>query len=176
MVQVPKKDRGKWDKRSEEYIFVGYCETSKGYKCADPSNPRRVIKARDVCFFERRQVTEPCTHAPIIPAVDGKEKVEDRIPSEVRAPVDLRVTGPTVTNAQEVTEPTVANELSASVPDLSVSEEDSVLDDFDNLDEIGQDNNPSGSDDNSNRRYPKRVTKAKTYPDFVLYNVHTVND
>lgn len=32
MVHVPKKHRQKWDAKSEEYIFVGYCDETKGYR------------------------------------------------------------------------------------------------------------------------------------------------
>ncbi|KRZ57143.1 Retrovirus-related Pol polyprotein from transposon TNT 1-94 [Trichinella nativa] len=35
MVHVPSGQRKKWNPKSEERIFVGYCETSKGYRTVD---------------------------------------------------------------------------------------------------------------------------------------------
>jgi len=51
-VHVPNHDRKKLEPKSKEYIFVGYCNETKGYRLADCENPRRVIKARDVIFLE----------------------------------------------------------------------------------------------------------------------------
>ncbi|KAK2577558.1 hypothetical protein KPH14_012893, partial [Odynerus spinipes] len=51
-VHIPKVQRQKLESKSKEYIFVGYCTDTKGYKLADPKNPRNVIKARDVIFIE----------------------------------------------------------------------------------------------------------------------------
>lgn len=42
----------KFDARSKKYIFVGYCEETKGYRLIDPSNPRNCVKARHVTFME----------------------------------------------------------------------------------------------------------------------------
>jgi transposase InsO family protein len=57
---IPKESRKKLDAKSKPYIFLGYCENSKGYKLADPSCPKKQIKARHVfvedCFnSENRQ-------------------------------------------------------------------------------------------------------------------------
>lgn len=49
---VPSVKRKKLDARSKQYIFVGYSETTKGYRLADPSDPRKVILSRDVKFLE----------------------------------------------------------------------------------------------------------------------------
>ncbi|KRX22718.1 Retrovirus-related Pol polyprotein from transposon TNT 1-94 [Trichinella nelsoni] len=52
MIHVPSGQQKKWDPKSEERIFVGYCETSKGYRTVDhggsteidpnPSDPPKV--------------------------------------------------------------------------------------------------------------------------------------
>lgn len=42
----------KLDPRSKKYVFVGYCDTSKGYRLVDPSCPKTCIKARHVVFLE----------------------------------------------------------------------------------------------------------------------------
>lgn len=51
MVHVPKERRQKWDPKSRELIFVGYSDTTKGYRFIDPKN-KRVIMSRDVVFLE----------------------------------------------------------------------------------------------------------------------------
>jgi hypothetical protein len=49
---IPKESRKKLDAKSKPYIFLGYCEYSKGYKLAAPSCPKKQIKARHVVFVE----------------------------------------------------------------------------------------------------------------------------
>lgn len=51
MVHIPKQNRLKWDRKSRELIFVGYCETTKGYRLHDPKTRKTVI-SRDVIFIE----------------------------------------------------------------------------------------------------------------------------
>lgn len=49
---IPKKFRRKFDVKSKPMIMVGYCENSKGYRLADPDQPGKIEKARDVIFLE----------------------------------------------------------------------------------------------------------------------------
>lgn len=49
---VPSVKRQKLDAKSKKYIFVGYSETSKGYRLMDPQNPKKVVIARNVEFLE----------------------------------------------------------------------------------------------------------------------------
>ena len=49
---VPDQLRKKLDVKSKRYYFVGYCEAFKGYYLADPHEKGKIIKARDVVFFE----------------------------------------------------------------------------------------------------------------------------
>ncbi|KRX83384.1 Retrovirus-related Pol polyprotein from transposon TNT 1-94 [Trichinella sp. T6] len=57
MVHVPSGQRKKWNPKSEERIFVGYCETSKGYRTVD-CKTKKMYVTRDVKFLESRF---PCT-------------------------------------------------------------------------------------------------------------------
>lgn len=49
---IPNERRKKLDAKSRKYIFVGYCNESKGYRLVDPENPSKCIKSRDVHFIE----------------------------------------------------------------------------------------------------------------------------
>lgn len=51
MVHVPKQKRLKWDRKSHELIFTGYCDNTKGYRLYDP-NTRKTLISRDVIFIE----------------------------------------------------------------------------------------------------------------------------
>ena len=52
MVHKPKQRRQKWDKNSSKMIFVGYDDTTKGYRCLD-LRTRQVIVSRNVVFHEQ---------------------------------------------------------------------------------------------------------------------------
>ncbi|KRY06708.1 Retrovirus-related Pol polyprotein from transposon TNT 1-94, partial [Trichinella britovi] len=43
MVHVASGQRKKWDPKSEERIFVGYCETSKGYRTVDRKTKKMYV-------------------------------------------------------------------------------------------------------------------------------------
>ncbi|KAG5896993.1 hypothetical protein JTB14_018508 [Gonioctena quinquepunctata] len=51
-VHIPKQNRIKWDTKSGEYIFVGYCGNAKGYHLLDPKDPSKIVRARYVVFIE----------------------------------------------------------------------------------------------------------------------------
>lgn len=51
---VPKEKRKKWDTKSLPYIFVGYCENSKGYRLFEQREPGKIIRSRDVVFMENK--------------------------------------------------------------------------------------------------------------------------
>lgn len=51
---VPEQKRRKLDPKSKLYLFVGYSETSKGYRLLDPSAPKRVVLSRNVVFIENK--------------------------------------------------------------------------------------------------------------------------
>ncbi|XP_046977607.1 uncharacterized protein LOC124543428 [Vanessa cardui] len=54
MVHVPKQNRRKWDTKSRELIFVGYCENSKGYRLYG-KDTRNIVISRDVIFIENSE-------------------------------------------------------------------------------------------------------------------------
>lgn len=51
MVHATKEKTQKLDPRASKMIFVGYCETTKGYRLLDPKT-RKIIISRDVVFLE----------------------------------------------------------------------------------------------------------------------------
>ena len=48
---VMAEKRRKWDKNSKEMVFIGYDESTKGYRCSDP-NTRSIVISRNVKFLE----------------------------------------------------------------------------------------------------------------------------
>jgi transposase InsO family protein len=61
MCHVPKERRQKWDPKSREMLFVGYCDETKGYRIMDPET-KKITKARDVVFLEGMQDGEEPKH------------------------------------------------------------------------------------------------------------------
>lgn len=56
------ENRQKLDSKSKKYIFVGYCEDTKGYRLLDPSCPKKLIKARHVTFLENMFLKGSMSH------------------------------------------------------------------------------------------------------------------
>lgn len=89
MVQIPKERRQKWDAKSRKLIFVGYCESTKGYRVLDPST-NKIIKSRDVVFLEsiegnNNNIYLPCVSnssptAVQLPEETCKEEIEENLP------------------------------------------------------------------------------------------------
>lgn len=52
MVHIPKQNRLKWDRKSRELVFVGYCDNTKGYRLYDSVN-KKVVISRDVIFIDK---------------------------------------------------------------------------------------------------------------------------
>lgn len=57
MVHVPKQNRQKWDSKSRELIFVGYCDNTKGYRLYDQVS-KKIVISRDVIFVENTKDIE----------------------------------------------------------------------------------------------------------------------
>lgn len=51
MVKIPQEKLQKLDAKASKMIFIGYCETTKGYKFINPKT-HKVIVSRDVIFME----------------------------------------------------------------------------------------------------------------------------
>lgn len=73
MAQVPKEKRQKWDAKSRKFVFVGYCESSKGYRLLD-LNTNKIIKSRDVVFLENVQKFDNNVYLPCLPQSDPEVK------------------------------------------------------------------------------------------------------
>ncbi len=50
-VHIPKDEREKLDSKAKKCVFLGYGDTTKGFRLYDPEK-RRVIFSRDVVFHE----------------------------------------------------------------------------------------------------------------------------
>lgn len=55
---IPDQRRRKLDAKARQFIFVGYGETCKGYRLADPNNPQKVIYSRSVVFREDKFIEQ----------------------------------------------------------------------------------------------------------------------
>lgn len=51
MVLVPRENRTKHDMKSRKLIFIGYSNSTKGYRFIDPETRKGII-SRDVVFLE----------------------------------------------------------------------------------------------------------------------------
>lgn len=55
MKHIPKEKRHKWDRKSEQCIFVGYPEDIKGYRLYNPAT-RSITTSRDVVFINENKM------------------------------------------------------------------------------------------------------------------------
>lgn len=60
MIKIPDNRRKKWDRKAQEYLFVGYCEDTKGYRLVHPIT-KKLTRSRDVIFFESQFSNESST-------------------------------------------------------------------------------------------------------------------
>lgn len=113
MVHIPKECRQKLDKKSRELIFVGYSDSTKGYRFIDPKS-KQAIMSRDVVFLEatlkQNRISavpekEENTHNVInqdkIKEKDTKELKEDILPSDVHVKNNIIYLPMTVLRIQE---------------------------------------------------------------------------
>ena len=71
--KIPDSRRKKWDAKSQELIFVGYCKESKGYRLVHPVT-EKLTRSRDVSFFEHEFLASGASAAdpfPVNPDVNG---------------------------------------------------------------------------------------------------------
>lgn len=57
-----KQNRTKLDPKAKPYIFVGYCQETKGYRLINPDDPAECIKARNVTFLENKFIKNLVSH------------------------------------------------------------------------------------------------------------------
>jgi hypothetical protein len=83
-VHVPDQLRTKWDTKSREPIFVGYCLDARGYQLIDPKKPRKVVNARDVILenktYQKTAASQKgdqvnCVPVHVIPAASEREDI-----------------------------------------------------------------------------------------------------
>lgn len=89
MIHIPKVQRKKWDPKSKELIFVGYCDRSKGYRLINPETGK-ITNSRDVIFLDEsvgKSVVENLKSDAIL--VDADEIVDDLKPNVPTVGVDL---------------------------------------------------------------------------------------
>lgn len=72
MMHIPKEKRLKWDCKSKELIFVGYCPESKGYRLYD-KREGKIVRSRDVVFLEEN-IKKNFTLMPITSSTNKEEK------------------------------------------------------------------------------------------------------
>lgn len=80
-MHVPKEMRKKWDVKSEEPLFVGYCDDSKGYRFIRQET-NKLVKSRDVFFVENQTCVNKFRNetVPIVFEVNSEEVRESIFP------------------------------------------------------------------------------------------------
>lgn len=146
MAHVPKQKRKKWDSKSVECIFVGYCVNTKGYRMFDPTS-KKCWTARDVTFLENKNVVE----------IDTKDQ-----PSEDSL------------NSNDCSEPNGAVDLirdsigTDNLIEVRDENNESVYDDCD--ESVEEDFYGFEDDVKAKLRRSERVPKPKRMDDFYVYN------
>jgi hypothetical protein len=149
-VHVPSHDRKKLEPKCK-YIFVGYCNETKGYRLADCKNPRRVIKARDVIFLE-------------------DQPRNGEVPRPERAIEQSSGSGVIAAHTVEVIRQEIQPQQESEEECSSQGEEtDEDLSDNQNSEESTRVGLLEDLQPHQTRRYPKRERKPKEFPDMVLY-------
>ncbi|CAF4946395.1 unnamed protein product [Pieris macdunnoughi] len=90
MMHVPKEKRLKWDCKSKELIFVGYCLESKGYRLFDKTEGK-VMRSRDVIFLEESVNKDfaflPLTESQVVINEDNLDDTTDMTLKEIDSAV-----------------------------------------------------------------------------------------
>lgn len=116
---LPPQKRRKWDSKSKEYIFMGYPENVKGYRLLNPKNPKEVIIARNVTFFENEPFNRDCQEDS--PEVKQAEYGESII--RVQQPTSSSLEPMTVNEHSEEEQPLVADTISERTQQPEESQE-----------------------------------------------------
>lgn len=160
MMHVPKRFRRKFDSKSTEMIFVGYCENTKGYRLIHPVT-RRLTISRDVVFIENQFIRNVNSTEELQESVgDVFPFFESELDSDEHNPIQVDAT---IEMDSEVNNPFKCNEDNDALDETS----DIIPSDFDqNL--VPTSNTISLP----NIRRSERVPKPKVFPDFVTYCVN----
>ncbi|PKI50177.1 hypothetical protein CRG98_029421 [Punica granatum] len=79
-IHVPRDERSKLNAKTKQCIILGYAHEEFGYRFGDP-NSRRIIKSRDVVFFEDQTIED----------LQKLEKVGVSSPHEISIPIPVDV-------------------------------------------------------------------------------------
>lgn len=168
-LHIPKQLRKKFDRKSKQYIMVGYAENTKGYRLYDPEKPNQITIGIDVDFIENHEVgPERMENKEVLPMFapalnpDGDEKYisnneEHDVPENVTTENHGSESGTTDDNSWN--EENTLTDESGSSADSLVDGDTSVDGDSSTVEVVEE----------SPRRYPQRERKAKQFPDYVSY-------
>ena len=168
LVHIPKKFRRKFDPKSTEMIFVGYCENTKGYRLIHPVT-RRLTISRDVVFIENEFVRN------VRSTVELHESVGEVFPlfeNDLDSDVNNSNQNDTA-NEHNPLQNVTANELDSEFigqyqcDDAPSGTTESVPTNSDH--EL---TSPSNTISLPNVRRSERVPKPRIFPDFVTYCVN----
>jgi hypothetical protein len=115
MVHIPKEMHKKWDKKSEEGIFVGYSDVTKGYRVYS-SKKDDVIVRRDIIFVNEQKIQEDNQKS---------EAVDDMVYFELES-YDSNATD---TESSDEDDTIVFNEVGDLYLSLNIDESDESSDD-----------------------------------------------
>lgn len=189
-MHIPDQKRTKWDPKSKELIFVGYCEESKGYRLIDPSNGE-LHRARDVVFFEDQlyhgatnskkqqdhvtislghdvQEIQPQIEENILRQQEQRQSIQDeqRVLEEILEPDD----GDHEQRVQEENHESDDGDHVDANPDVAEAEEEDWTLCEERPEEVHIE--PVVEE----RRYPRRERKAVQLPDFITYQAISEQD
>lgn len=183
-VHVNKSKRNKLDVKSKEHVFVGYCENTKGYRCIDPVNPKKICIARNVEFIENfnRNAQKKQASEQYIQVQDGILITTTTTRTEV-SKCDVNSSRVQVMESESHASTSVKESCPVNV-ELSISDDASIVSHFsdnevnnvvmDKSENVNQFSNVTEFSRNQNfeenqQRYPSRCRKPRDFEDYVLY-------
>lgn len=174
LIHIPQCNRKKLDMKAEEAIFVGYTEDPHTYLFRNASNTRRLVKSRDVTFFENsfstlktnntnvsRTVNEFQSPNLLLSEFTDSYNSTSSIENSIMLPTDdvVESSGPNI-DPNDITE---ENLIESSEDGIDSTNNESG----ENLFESCEDGIDSACNE-SERRYPSRERKP---PDYLSYQV-----
>lgn len=175
LVHVPSCQRTKLDMKASEHIFVGYSDDPRSYYFRSAENPRRLIKSRDITFFENN--FSGLKDKSVQPKIDVSPNVSNlfsQTSSDTTSPQEISISS---TSTSSPTSEGV--DMEVEQVDVFVDADDEVggIVDTESL-HSGEQRDLSlvpldePIDVCPERRYPERVRKP---PDYYSYGIHGVD-
>lgn len=150
MAHVPDEKRKKFDPKSKELIFVGYCDGTKGYRLYDPDT-NRAINTRDVIFLESTRAHDVKSDGFPLHGIDDGE--EDHVVAAEDNNENFELLKSSLKSDDDS-----LNELIDSYRDAQSSDVEEDLNGLDNAE-----------DESSVLRRSQRQPKPRKFPDYVTY-------